>query len=325
MGRMATFSHEQNLDDAMEAAPAFAAPDRLPVPVIGRIHGAALGGGRRARHDLRDIVIAAENAAFGFTEVRLGLIPAVDRAVRLGEDRTFGVARSLFSPASVSWQAARARELGLVHSVVPLGGPRRRGRPVSRCAAVRGAWRNRGRHSRSSPRWDAAARAGVAMTLRRSDRRTARVRGRPGKASRRSSRSASHPDAPQALRASTSSDECSSRTAVRGAIRVIRSLPRAGHRVGGGLLDADAGAAHVAAADRAVRIGPAPPGESYLKADAIIDAAPPVQRRGDSPRLRLPLENAAFAAACADAKLVFVGPPGRARSRGWGRRSRRAG
>ena len=50
--------------------------DRLPVPVIGRIHGAALGGGAGLAA-ICDIVVAADDAVFGFTEVRLGLIPAV--------------------------------------------------------------------------------------------------------------------------------------------------------------------------------------------------------------------------------------------------------
>ncbi len=50
--------------------------DRLPMPVIGRIHGAALGGGAGLAA-ICDIVVAADDAVFGFTEVRLGLIPAV--------------------------------------------------------------------------------------------------------------------------------------------------------------------------------------------------------------------------------------------------------
>ena len=134
MGRMAAFSREQNVDDATEAARLFATLDRLPVPVIGRVHGAALGGGAGLAA-ICDIVIAAENAVFGFTEVRLGLIPAVISPfvmAKIGRSAS----RELFLTGE-RFGAARARELGLVHSVVPAGGSRRRGRAVSRRAAVR--------------------------------------------------------------------------------------------------------------------------------------------------------------------------------------------
>src|SRR5262245_62723927 len=76
MGRMAGFTHDQNVDDATEMARMFQALDRLAIPVIGRVHGAALGGGA-GLVAICDIVVAAENTTFGFTEVRLGLIPAV--------------------------------------------------------------------------------------------------------------------------------------------------------------------------------------------------------------------------------------------------------
>jgi methylglutaconyl-CoA hydratase len=117
MGRMATFSREQNVDDAMEAARLFSTLDRLPAPVIGRVHGAALGGGAGLAA-ICDIVIAADNAVFGFTEVRLGLIPAVIAPfvmAKIGRSAS----RELFLTGE-RFGAARARELGLVHSVVPL-------------------------------------------------------------------------------------------------------------------------------------------------------------------------------------------------------------
>ena len=50
--------------------------DALPMPLIGRIHGAALGGGAGLAA-VCDIVVAAEDAIFGFTEVKLGILPAV--------------------------------------------------------------------------------------------------------------------------------------------------------------------------------------------------------------------------------------------------------
>jgi methylglutaconyl-CoA hydratase len=200
MGRMATFSHEQNLDDAMEAARLFAALDRLPVPVIGRVHGAALGGGAGLAA-ICDIVIAAENAVFGFTEVRLGLIPAVIAPfvmAKIGRSAS----RELFLTGE-RFGAARARELGLVHSVVPLAGldvevARYRDAPVRAPGQSRPP-------SSSSPRWDAAARATSRCFAQKRSPHGARPR-KARKASRRSSRSASHPGAssPEGLNVPTS-------------------------------------------------------------------------------------------------------------------------
>jgi methylglutaconyl-CoA hydratase len=116
MGRMATFSLEQNVDDATEAARLFGTLDRLPVPVIGRVHGAALGGGAGLAA-ICDIVIAAENAVFGFTEVRLGLIPAVIAPfvmAKIGRS----AARELFLSGE-RFEAVKACEIGLVRYAVP--------------------------------------------------------------------------------------------------------------------------------------------------------------------------------------------------------------
>jgi methylglutaconyl-CoA hydratase len=116
MGRMARYTREQNVDDASELSRAFLTLDRLPMPVVGRIHGAALGGGAGLAA-ICDIVIAAEDAVFGFTEVRLGLIPAVISPfviAKIGRS----AARELFLTGE-RFSAARARELGLVHAVVP--------------------------------------------------------------------------------------------------------------------------------------------------------------------------------------------------------------
>jgi methylglutaconyl-CoA hydratase len=119
MGRMAAFSHDQNVDDATEMARMFQAMDRLPVPVIGRIHGAALGGGA-GLVAICDIVVAAENTIFGFTEVRLGLIPAIIApfvVAKIGRSAT----RELFLTAE-RFDAGRAQTLGLVHKIVPASG-----------------------------------------------------------------------------------------------------------------------------------------------------------------------------------------------------------
>ncbi len=177
MGRMATFSREQNVDDAMEAARLFATLDRLPVPVIGRVHGAALGGGAGLAA-ICDIVIAAENAVFGFTEVRLGLIPAVIAPfvmAKIGRSAS----RELFLTGE-RFGAARARELGLVHSVVPLAGldvEVARYRDALLCGAP-------GAIAAAKQLIAEVGRRGAARrrdALRRSDRRAARVRGRPGR------------------------------------------------------------------------------------------------------------------------------------------------
>jgi methylglutaconyl-CoA hydratase len=118
MAKMAAYTREENLRDARAAAAMFAAIDMLPVPVIAQIHGAALGGGAGLAA-VADIVVAAEDATFGFTEVKLGLIPAVIApyvVAKIGPS----AARELFV---TGWRfdAAHAREIGLVHAVVHSG------------------------------------------------------------------------------------------------------------------------------------------------------------------------------------------------------------
>jgi 3-methylcrotonyl-CoA carboxylase alpha subunit len=93
------------------------------------------------------------------------------------------------------------------------------------------------------------------------------------------------------------------------ACRVIRTARRMGLRTVAVHSDADAGAMHVAMADAAVNIGPPPARESYLRADAVIDAARRTGAQAVHPGYGFLSENAAFAEACAAAGLVFVGPP----------------
>jgi acetyl-CoA carboxylase biotin carboxylase subunit len=92
------------------------------------------------------------------------------------------------------------------------------------------------------------------------------------------------------------------------AVRVIRACQELGIQAVAVYSDADAGAPHVLAADRAVAIGPAPAIESYLQAGKIIDAARGAGADAVHPGYGFLAENAGFAAACADAGLVFVGP-----------------
>jgi methylglutaconyl-CoA hydratase len=106
---------ESNEHDAMAMADMFEAIDTCPVPVIARVHGAALGGGM-GLCAVADLVIAESGARFGFTETRLGILPAVISpfvVAKIGETH----ARALF-PGGRRFDAVRAQRIGLVHEVV---------------------------------------------------------------------------------------------------------------------------------------------------------------------------------------------------------------
>src|SRR5262245_39550892 len=72
MAKPVHYSEEENVRDAIAASRMFAAIDALPVPVIGRVQGAALGGGAGLAA-VCDIVVAGADALFGFTETKLGI------------------------------------------------------------------------------------------------------------------------------------------------------------------------------------------------------------------------------------------------------------
>ena len=93
------------------------------------------------------------------------------------------------------------------------------------------------------------------------------------------------------------------------ALRILRACGELGIDTIAVYSDADAGAPHVLAAGRAVRIGPSPPAESYLAGDRIIDAARATGAEAIHPGYGFLAENAAFASACQDAGLIFIGPP----------------
>ena len=115
MVRMASYTHEENIRDATAAARMFNALDRLPIPLVGRIHGAALGGGAGLAA-VCDIVVADERTVFGFTEVKLGIVPAIVSPYVLAKIGP-SAARELFL-TGMRFDAARAKEIGLVHAVV---------------------------------------------------------------------------------------------------------------------------------------------------------------------------------------------------------------
>ena len=110
------WSADQNMRDAVGLAALFEEINTCPLATIAVVQGAALGGGAGLMATC-DIVIAADNATFGFTEVRLGLIPATIGpyvVARIGAAR----ARSLFLTGS-RFDAHQAEAFGLVHRVVP--------------------------------------------------------------------------------------------------------------------------------------------------------------------------------------------------------------
>jgi methylglutaconyl-CoA hydratase len=115
MRSMREYSYDENVEDATRMAGMFRTLYDLPKPLIGRINGHALGGGTGLTA-VCDIAIAVEGATFGFTEVLLGIAPAVisPYAVRK-TGRSF--ARSVFVTGE-RFDADRALRAGLVHEVV---------------------------------------------------------------------------------------------------------------------------------------------------------------------------------------------------------------
>ncbi len=106
---------EGNEQDAMAMADTFELIDTCPAPIVARVHGAALGGGA-GLCAVSDLVIAESWTRFGFTETRLGILPAVISPfviAKIGESN----ARALF-PGGRRFDATRAARIGLVHEIV---------------------------------------------------------------------------------------------------------------------------------------------------------------------------------------------------------------
>lgn len=115
MRAAANLGVDGNERDATAMQAMFAAIDACPVPVVARVQGAALGGGM-GLCAVADIVVATADATFGFTETRLGIVPAVISTFvvsKIGESH----ARALFATGQ-RFDALRAQRIGLVHDVV---------------------------------------------------------------------------------------------------------------------------------------------------------------------------------------------------------------
>jgi methylglutaconyl-CoA hydratase len=116
MKRMVSYGPEENRRDAAALAAMFLSIDACPRPVVGRVHGAALGGGA-GLVAVCDVAIAAEGTLLGTTEVRLGIVPGVISPFvvrKIGESH----ARRWFLTGE-RFTAAEALRAGLVHAVVP--------------------------------------------------------------------------------------------------------------------------------------------------------------------------------------------------------------
>jgi methylglutaconyl-CoA hydratase len=116
MKKSMNYSEEDNAIDAAAMAAMFRSIDECPRPVIGRINGHALGGGS-GLVACCDIVVAVEGALFGFTEVRLGIVPANISTFVL--PKIGGRAARRYFLTGERFGAAEAKAIGLIHEVVP--------------------------------------------------------------------------------------------------------------------------------------------------------------------------------------------------------------
>ncbi len=117
MKSMKDYSQTENFEDSQKLAKMFQVINECPIPVIGKVNGHALGGGV-GLVSVCDYVITHDKAKFGFTEVRLGLIPAVISPFcinKIGESN----ARAWFLSGEL-FQGNKALEMGLVHQVSTL-------------------------------------------------------------------------------------------------------------------------------------------------------------------------------------------------------------
>ncbi len=115
MSRMVGYTREENIRDSSQLARMYSLMNECPLPLIGRIQGAAIGGGV-GLVAVCDIAIATHDAKFGLSEVKLGILPAVISPYvirKIGETH----ARALFLTGE-RFDADRALKIGLVHRLV---------------------------------------------------------------------------------------------------------------------------------------------------------------------------------------------------------------
>lgn len=115
MSRMVAYTREENIRDSSSLAKMFALMNECPLPLIGRVQGAAIGGGV-GLVAVCDIAIASRDAKFGLSEVKLGILPAVISPYvisKIGPSH----ARALFLTGE-RFDADRALRIGLVHKLV---------------------------------------------------------------------------------------------------------------------------------------------------------------------------------------------------------------
>ncbi|MGK2856834.1 MAG: enoyl-CoA hydratase-related protein [Thermoanaerobaculia bacterium] len=116
MSKMVSYTRDENIADSSKLAKLFASINECAIPVIGRIQGAAIGGGV-GLVAVCDIAIATADAKFGLSEVKLGILPAVISPYvisKIGASH----ARALFLTGE-RFASERALRIGLVHEVVP--------------------------------------------------------------------------------------------------------------------------------------------------------------------------------------------------------------
>ncbi len=114
MSSMVNYTRDENVRDSANLARMYACINECPLPVIGRIQGAAIGGGV-GLVAVCDIAIATRDAKFGLAEVKLGIMPAVISPyviAKIGETH----ARALFLTGE-RFDADRALRIGLVHRI----------------------------------------------------------------------------------------------------------------------------------------------------------------------------------------------------------------
>lgn len=115
MQKMVRYSREDNEQDALRLFDMVHAVRSCPVPVVARVNGSAVGGGA-GLVAASDVAVGVRDAQFGFTEVKLGLIPAVISPFvmdRIGRSHCYR-----YFLTGERFDASRAREMGLLQEVV---------------------------------------------------------------------------------------------------------------------------------------------------------------------------------------------------------------